>query len=188
PGLGKVPDRSGRGPWCAWWWTIRVPADDASRPARMLSTVVLPQPEWPITQANSPRGIDSQRSSNTVVTPPPGAGKRLVTPSIEMNFSVMPSVSSLRKRHQPRRPREQLVEDHADDADHQDGSDHVGDRQVVPFVPHEIADASAADEHLGGDDHQPGDADRDAHAGEDGRRRRRQDDAEGTPDRTHLPP
>ena len=55
----------------------------------MLSTVVLPQPEWPMMQTNSPRAIDSQRSSNTVVAPPPGAGKRLVMPSMEMNFSVM---------------------------------------------------------------------------------------------------
>jgi hypothetical protein len=33
----------------------------------MFSTVVLPQPEWPITQPNSPRAIDSQRFSNTRV-------------------------------------------------------------------------------------------------------------------------
>ncbi len=33
----------------------------------MLSTVVLPQPEWPIMQTNSPRAIDSHKSSNTVV-------------------------------------------------------------------------------------------------------------------------
>ena len=55
----------------------------------MLSTVVLPQPEWPMMQANSPRPIDSHRSSNTVVAPPPGAGKRLVMPSMEMNLSVI---------------------------------------------------------------------------------------------------
>ena len=55
----------------------------------MLSTVVLPQPEWPMMQVNSPRCIDSQRSSNTVVVPPPGAGKRLVMPSMEMNLSVI---------------------------------------------------------------------------------------------------
>ena len=40
----------------------------------MLSTVVLPQPEWPMTQVNSPRCIASHRSSKTVVVPPPGAG------------------------------------------------------------------------------------------------------------------
>ena len=55
----------------------------------MLSTVVLPQPECPMMQTNSPRAIDNHRSSNTVVWPPPGDGKRLVMPSIEMNLSVM---------------------------------------------------------------------------------------------------
>src|SRR5213076_1057997 len=55
----------------------------------MLSTVVLPQPEWPMMQTNSPRAIDSHRSSNTIVLPPPGAAKRLVIPSMEMNLSVI---------------------------------------------------------------------------------------------------
>ncbi len=55
----------------------------------MLSTVVLPQPEWPMMQTNSPRAIDSHRSWNTVVVPPPGAGKRLVMPSMEMNLSLI---------------------------------------------------------------------------------------------------
>ena len=39
----------------------------------MFSTVVLPQPEWPIMQTNSPRAIDSQRSSNTVVAAAAGS-------------------------------------------------------------------------------------------------------------------
>src|SRR5262245_57622151 len=68
---------------------MTAPSDGTSRPARILSTVVLPQPEWPMMQTNSPRAIDSHRSSNTVVLAPPGAGKHLLTPSIEMNLSVM---------------------------------------------------------------------------------------------------
>jgi hypothetical protein len=40
----------------------------------MFSTVVLPQPEWPITQPNSPRPIDSQRFSNTAISPPDAPG------------------------------------------------------------------------------------------------------------------
>src|SRR6266436_10167652 len=135
--LWRITARSRLGPSIAWLSTITVPADGVSSPARMLSTVVLPQPEWPMMQENSPRPIDSQRSSNTVVLPPPGAGKRLVMPSMEMNLSV---TRLLRERHEPRRPREDLVEHHADEADHQDGDDHVGDRQVVPLVPHEVAD------------------------------------------------
>ena len=140
----------------------------------MLSTVVLPQPEWPITQTNSPRAIDSQRSSNTASRRRRAPDKRLAMPSMEMNVlghRLTPG------SHEARDAREDLVEQHADHADQQNGDDDVGDRQVVPLVPDEVADAGAADEHLGGDDHQPGDADRDAHAGQDRRRRRRQDDA-----------
>ena len=40
----------------------------------MFSTVVLPQPEWPITQPNSPRAIESQRFSNTAISPPSAPG------------------------------------------------------------------------------------------------------------------
>src|SRR5437899_490345 len=122
----------------------------------MLSTVVLPQPEWPMMQVNSPRAIDSHRSSNTVVVPPPGAGKHFVMPSMEMNLSVIEAPASLRERDHARGARQDLVEDHADDADHQDRRDDVGDREIVPLVPDEIADAGAADEHLGRDEHKPG--------------------------------
>jgi hypothetical protein len=60
----------------------------------MLSTVVLPQPEWPMTQTNSPRAIENHRSSNTVVGVPPGAGKRLAIPSMEMNLSLIAAAYS----------------------------------------------------------------------------------------------
>src|SRR5262249_25688395 len=162
--LWKITARSMLGPSIAWPSTMTVPSVGWSRPARMLSTVVLPQPECPMIQVNSPRCIDSHRSSNTVVVPPPGAGKRLVMPSIEMNLSVIRT--SLREGDEAREAREDLVEHHADQADQEDRGDHVGDREVVPLVPDEVADAGAADEHLGRDDHQPGDADGDAHAGE----------------------
>ncbi len=55
----------------------------------MLSTVVLPQPEWPMTQTNSPRVIDSHRFSNTAVVPPSAAGKRRDMPSMEMKRSAI---------------------------------------------------------------------------------------------------
>ncbi len=63
-------------------------------------------------------------------------------------------------------------------ADDEDGGDDVGDRQVVPLVPDEVADARSANQHLGRDDDQPGDADGDAHAGDDHRRRGGEDDGE----------
>ena len=94
----------------------------------MLSTVVLPQPEWPMMQTNSPRAIASHRSWNTVVAPPPGAGNRLVMPSMEMNFSVMAWRASLRERHELGEPRQDLVEHHADDPDQQDRRNHICNR------------------------------------------------------------
>ena len=54
--------------------TMTTPSLGASSPARMLSTVVLPQPEWPIMHTNSPRRIGSHRFSKIVVALPPGAG------------------------------------------------------------------------------------------------------------------
>src|SRR5436305_12239311 len=95
-------------------------------------------------QTNSPRFIVSQRSRNIVACPPPAAGKRLAMPSMEMNLSVIcpglsglslssPGLSrfvpvvtvnslpsrtvSLGVRHEPRRARENLVQQHADNAD-----------------------------------------------------------------------
>src|ERR1700736_2397830 len=184
--LWKITARSRLGPSIACSSTMTTPSDGRSRPARMLSKVVLPQPEWPMTQTNSPRRIASHRSANTVVSPP-GVAKLRAIPSIEMNLSPATAVNaSFGERHRPRRAGERLIEHHADDADHQDGGDHVGDRQVVPFVPHEIADAGAAHEHLCGDEHKAANADGDAHAGEDGGRRRGQDHREGAPHRADL--
>ena len=52
----------------------------------MLRMVDLPQPEWPITQANSPSSTPNHRSSNTVSwPPPPGSANRRVRPSTLMN-------------------------------------------------------------------------------------------------------
>src|SRR5882672_9726655 len=182
--LWKITARSRLGPSIPWLSTMTAPSDGASRPARMLSTVVLPQPECPMMQVNSPRAMASHRSSNTVVAPPPGAGKRLLMPSMEMNLS--PDIASLRKRHKPREPRQHLVKQHPNHPNHQNRRYHICNRQIIPFIPDEVADAGAADQHLGRDDHQPGDADRDAHAGEDGRRRRRQDDREGAAEHADL--
>src|SRR6185503_105658 len=134
--LWKITARSMLGPSIACPSTMTAPSLGVSSPARMLSTVVLPQPEWPMMQVNSPRCIDSQRSSNTVVVPPPGAGKRLVMPSIEMNLSVIGS--SLREGDEAGEPREDLVEHHADQPDQQDRDDHIGDGEVIPLVPDEV--------------------------------------------------
>src|SRR5262249_35501405 len=142
--LWKITARSRLGPSIACSSTMTTPSDGWSRPARMLSKGVLPQPEGPITQGNSPRRMASHRSANTVVSPP-SVAKLRATPSIEMNLSAdTAATASLRERHGASCAGERLVEHHADDPDHQDGGDHIGDRQVVPLVPHEVADAGAA--------------------------------------------
>ena len=92
----------------------------------MLSTVVLPQPEWPMMQVNSPRCIGSHRSSNTVVVPPPAAGKRLAMPSMEMNLSAASCYSgNVTSRVEPR---QHQIEQHPDQADQQNRGDHICDR------------------------------------------------------------
>jgi hypothetical protein len=80
----KITARSRLGPSIALPSTMTAPALGASRPARMFSTVVLPQPEWPMTQTNSPLPTPSHRSSKIVVAPPEGAGKTREIPSMEM--------------------------------------------------------------------------------------------------------
>src|SRR4029078_7823863 len=135
--LWKITARSRLGPSIASPSTITTPSDGVSRPARMLSTVVLPQPEWPITQVNSPRFMASHRFSKIVVDPPWGAGYRLSIPSSEMNLSA---IISLRERHQPREPRQDLVQHHADQPNQQDRVDHIRDREIIPFIPDEVAD------------------------------------------------
>src|SRR5262245_1700497 len=106
---------------------MTTPAEGTSRPARILSTVVLPQPEWPMMQVNSPRRIDSHKFSNTTLALPPGAGKRLEMPSIEMNLSGG-IAASFREGHEVGQSREHLIENHADDPDHQYRGDDIGDR------------------------------------------------------------
>src|SRR5712692_5210681 len=82
----------------------------------------------------------------------------------------MPTLSTLRNfsgciGEPPRQQHQPLLEQKADHADGANGDDDVLDLEVVPFVPDPETDADAAGEHLGGDDHQPRHADREAHAG-----------------------
>ena len=74
--------------------------------------------------------------------------------------------------------RDDAVEHEADHADVDQRDDDVGDARGVPRVPDEEADADAADQHLGRDDGEPGQADADPQAGEDVGRGRRQHDLE----------
>src|SRR5262245_48388428 len=129
-----------------------VPVVGLSRPATMLSSVLLPQPEWPISVTNSPLRMVRSMPVRTSDEP-----------------NDMPTASTLRYLsivEAPRGEHQRLLEQQADDADGEDRDHDVLDLEVVPLVPHPEADADAAGEHLGGDDHQPRHADRQAHAGD----------------------
>src|SRR5260221_6713035 len=114
----------------------------------MLRIVVLPQPEWPITQTNSPRSIVKETCSKTARSPYDLPSSRT---SRKSGFDI---------RDGALQRAESEVERHADNSDHEDRGDHVGEREAVPLVPHEVADAEVADQHLGRHDHQPRDAHR----------------------------
>src|SRR6476660_3796024 len=120
----KITARSRLGPSIAWLSTITVPADGSSSPARMLSTVVLPQPEWPMMQVKSPRCIGSHKSSNTVVVPPPAAGNRFAMTSMEMNFC---GIVLFRKRHKSCQTRQYQIEQHPHHTNQQNRVDHICD-------------------------------------------------------------
>src|SRR5450830_288182 len=163
-----------------------LPALAVSSPASTLRMVVLPQPEWPMMQTNSPRASEKLTSANTGFA----ATKALLSPSIlsrAFTLGVFPwdraaGVSCVRDErslhisHHLLYLAKHQVQQHADDADYADGKDHVGQRQVVPLVPDKVANAGSPHQHLGRHNHQPGNAHADAHAGQNRRRGRRQDD------------
>src|SRR5262245_32732442 len=103
----------------------------------MFNMVVLPQPECPIRHTNSPASTEKWMFSNTVV-PPPCPGKRLAMPSTLMRGSLIgerpswvmghASCALFRERNEAGQAGEDLVEQHADQADREDAGEDVGDR------------------------------------------------------------
>ena len=148
----------------------------ASSPATRLSSVDLPQPEWPISVTNSPLATVREMSRSASKRWPRLCERHADVLDVQVlvpcaaRQTVDAVVEALRDED------ERLLEQEADDADHEDRDDDVVDLQVVPLVPHPEADAHAAGEHLGGDDHEPRDADREAHAGQHVRQHRGEED------------
>src|SRR5712691_5976866 len=160
-GPGPVTSRSASRTW---------PPVGLSSPATMLSSVDLPQPECPISDTNSPARM-SRLISSRAQNGPFLVSNTMCTSSICRYRSV---ISSSLVAEAAGEQDHALLEREADDADREYRDDDVLDVQVVPFVPHPEADADAAGEHLRRDDHQPRDADRQAHAGDHVREHRRE--------------
>src|SRR5882762_10514701 len=173
--------RSSDGPATSRLSITTTPSLAVSRPASTLRMVVLPQPEWPMMQTNSPRSTAKLTPSKTVIVLPFGAGYVFFRSWISRKAMPLLDVGN-----EFLEPADREIERHSDHADGEDREDHVGEVEVVPFVPDEIADARAAHQHLRGDDHQPRDAHRDAHARQDRRSGGGQDHCEGAAQRLHL--
>src|SRR5258708_39436074 len=163
--------RSGPGPQTGWSSQTIRPDVGSNRPAIRFSSVLLPQPEWPIRQTNSFMLTSIEIESIARNRPLPLMGKSMETRSTLRNAMRLLAEAQLAAD-----PGKAGVEREPDQPDQQDRDDHAGELQVVPFVPDEIADPALRADHLGGDDHEPGDPDRDAHAGHDHRYARRKHD------------
>src|SRR4051812_5851533 len=126
--------RSGPGPEISRLASRMPPSVGISSPATRLRSVLLPQPEWPMSVTNSPLRIDKSIPLRIVEEE-----KDMPRPSTLTYFS-RPIAESPRREHQ------RLLEQQADHADGEDGDDDVLDLEVVPFVPDPEADAHAAGE------------------------------------------
>src|SRR5258708_14916403 len=162
----KTTPRSGPGPSMCLPARRMVPSLGFSRPATRFRSVLLPQPECPMRVTNSLFAIC--RSMSASATKSPFFVSKVLPTDSTLRYLCIGE--PLREQHQ------RVLEQQADDAEGEDGDDDVLDVEVVPLVRHPEADAHAAGQHLGGDDHEPGDADREAHAGDHVRQHRREQD------------
>src|SRR5438128_880172 len=125
--------RSGPGP--SMWRPARsmVPSVGLRRPATRFKSVLLPQPEWPISVTNSPLRIC--RSMPVSATKSSFFVSKVLSTDSMLRYLCIGEA--------PGEEHQRLLEHQADDADGEDGDDDVLDLQVVPFVPHPEADAEA---------------------------------------------
>src|ERR1700720_3554777 len=101
--------------------------------------------------------LDCQKASATLDR----KGHRDAAHAEETHCASFPEAQPLTDPGQPD------VEAQPDQANQHDGDDHARDLQIIPFVPDEITNAALGANHFCGDNHEPGDADRDAHSRHD---------------------
>src|SRR5205807_3605237 len=184
----KTIARSGPGALTGLPKASTVPSSGAMKPAMTLSSVDLPQPDGPSRQTNSPGATSRSMFSkarmacvNCLRTPRmctagsgPGTEGGLGPAFVAALCIFDPAVPAKQPIVEPR---------HAavdGEADHADG-DHAGDDLVGPEVfarfEDSITEAVVDGDHLGHDHADKGDADADAHAGQDRRHGARKQDA-----------
>src|SRR5262245_37377327 len=151
---------------------VIVPASADASPASSASSVDLPLPMAPTMETNWPCSTVSDTSRKTCRVPDEVVND-FDSPLTSMN-AISPAAShrSQPGLGQPHPP----VEDESDDADGDDREEDVRVNEAVVFLPEEPANAWRAGKHLAGDDHEPGDPEAQAIAGEGVGQRRRQDD------------
>ena len=121
-----------------------------------------------------PRATSRLRSRSTAVRAAARRRSSCATPRSSRNAMRAPRVRPSGTARSTTPIRRSSSE--ADQADGEDRQEDVGVDQAVVLLPEEAADAGRAGQHLGGDDHQPGDAEGQPKAGEHVGQRRRDDD------------
>src|SRR5262245_41560755 len=143
------------------------PASGAMKPAIMFISVVLPQPDGPTIATISPSRTEKLTSATTGSRPWSDA-KLFCSARTSILVRITPPDPADAFQHA-----HQSVERQADQAD----DDHAGDDEVVAVpgvarVHDHVAEARAQRDHLGRDDHEPGDTQADAHSDDDLRQHR----------------
>src|SRR6476620_3717416 len=176
----KITPRSGPGPFTGSWSSRTWPRVGLTKPPTMLISVVLPQPDVPMMETNSPR-----RTSRSTPSTPTSSKRRRTTSLIRLIIGRVSSCVTIAalsgdpvlpgdepaRREAKRQVHCQGDQADADDAD-VDGVELEERRRVLD----QCAEALLRGDQLGGDQRRPGDAERDPDRGEDVRHGERNDD------------
>src|SRR5215475_7392442 len=156
------------------------PAVGARNPATRFRNVVLPHPEPPTRQTNSPSATSRLKSFSATTSPCRPLSKTLVTLSATMMLSATSAVPPPRVAL----PRKDAVLDQAEegvDHEHRDADRHHADhdqRHVVPVLrePDQRAEPVRGRDHLGAQHARPRERETHLEAADDARERAWQDD------------
>src|SRR5579875_3707474 len=139
----------------------------AMTPARILSSVVFPQPVGPTTARNSPASTRAVVGASATLSRP--ARLRYVFERPSMRNDLPPdSLACIPAVPRVQEP-EKGVEQDAEDADHDHTDQHLVGAQNIHAVCDQIAETRACGDELGCDDRSPARSERDAQTRHDAR-------------------